>query len=107
MRDPERARPVPARLILYLQPGSPACGGVRELVERVLRRFRPGSFVLETRDPRREFERTTRDRSILIVPTLCLAGPRDAYLVGDLAPDRVVAFLLVAGLELVVAEEGS
>lgn len=89
-----------ARLILYVLDDSRSCAIAVESAYRALRRFPRGSIELMIRNLSRVFEsdRTARDRTILIVPTLVMLRPREGYVIGPLDSLRIVDFVRSAGI---------
>lgn len=88
-------------LILYVLDGARACEVSRANVERAMRFFDPRVVELSVRNLSYvyEIDRTQRDRSVLIVPTLMMIKPREDYILGDLGAERVVEFIQSSGIE--------
>lgn len=89
-----------AKLILYVVDRSAACDAAIATVYRALRRFPHGAIELDVRNLSRvhDRDRTARDRSILIVPTLAMVQPRESHLIAHVDVRRVVDFLRAAGI---------
>lgn len=96
-----RPMEVAVRLILYIGDNAPACESGRRVVERAVQRFDARRVELSVRNLSRvfEFERTARDRRVLVVPMLMMLAPREDYLLRKLTVDRVVEFIRSTGLE--------